>query len=206
MAIATDGGSTATGNAVNDAYGSKTATAGTEITRTIPPRPLARAKASGFVYTAGANLHTLTFQVTLAKVAMSTDAASGQAVIALTQIPSAPDGSLIAASDWVIVQHEDGVWTEYKVSSVSGLNITLTANLAKKVLKNTVVYFMGAPADHVDRQYTINASQTLSIYGGDVRVCIATALNDNEPILANCDNVTAAGKLQWLAYTYGSAA
>lgn len=202
--VATDTGKP-TGSAVNDAYGTKTAAAGTEFTRVIPSRPGLRARASGFIYTAGTTAHTLTFMVTLDQTSIASEAASGQAVIVASRVPTAPDGSSLAAGDWVIVAHEDGVWTDYKVTSISGFNITLTANLAKKVLKDSALFFMGAPADHDGRAFTILASQTLSMYGADNKLCAATAMVDNQPILVHSNNITAAGYLQWLGYTYGSA-
>ena len=204
MALATDTGSIS-GASMNDAYGSKTAAFGTAITRVVSPRAGLRAAVSGFAYTAGTTAHTLTFLTAQSETTISTEAASGQAVIALTTIPTASDGSLLAANDFVIVQHEDGSWSDYVVSSISGLNVTLTGNLSKKVLKGSRVFFMGVIADHPDRQYTIAASTTLQISGGDVRLRCATANKDNEPILAHSANATVAGTLVWLGFTYGLA-
>src|SRR6185436_1707042 len=179
--LSTDSG-TATGSPVNDAYGTKTATADTEFTRVVPPRAGVRARVSGLVYTAGTTAHTLSFLNVLGSTTVSTDAASGQAVVAFTALPTAPDGSLIAASDWVIMQQEDSSWVAAKVSSLSGLNVTMTANLAKKVKAGTTIFFMGAPADHSDRQFTVLASQTLNLVGADTRLGICTAANDGQPI------------------------
>lgn len=204
MAISTDSGAL-TGNPVNDAYGTKTAAFDTEFTRLIPPRAGFRARASGAIYTAGTTAHTLSFMNVLGSTTVSTDAAAAQAVVAFTALPTAPDGSVIAAGDWVVLQQEDSTWVAHKVSSLSGLNVTMTANLAKKVKANTTVFFLGAPADHADRQYTVLASQTLNLVGSDTRLGLATAAADGQPILVHSNNVTAAGYLQWLGFTYGTA-
>lgn len=206
MAYATDSGSPLTGNPVNDGYGSKTAAAGTPITRVVAPRPGVRAKVSSFEYKAGTTAHTVTFLTVLTKTKTSTDAASGQATIPLASIPTAADGSALATGDWFVIQHEDGTWGEYLYSSISGLTVTLTTNLTGKVLKGATVFLMGAPADHPDRQYLVDVSDKITFYGGDARLCAASANADSEPILVHSNNATVAGNLKWVAFTYGNAA
>ena len=190
---------------VNDGFGSKTAAGGTEFSRVIPPRTGVRARIAGFSYTAGATAHTLTQLNAVDEVSLTSDAASGQAVININKAPTAPDGSVMANTDWFIVQHEDGNWEDYKISSVSGLAVTLTANLDKKVLTGSRAFFMGQPSDHSDRQFTIDASQTLTISGGDDRNCIGAAGANNQPIMFHSDNGTNAGIMRWLSYIYGGA-
>lgn len=199
MGMATDSGTSA-GNALADTYGSKTASAGTAITRLVPPSAGKLARVSSFIYVCGSTAHTVTVMPSLADTIVTTDAASGQAVVAFGAIPTAPDGSALAASDWVTLQHEDGSWAEYKVSSVSGLNVTLTANLSQKVKAGSRIFFHGAPADHATRQFLLVASTTLTI--NDVSCGAGSATRLGEPVIVHSDNATAAGSLQMLAYRY----
>jgi hypothetical protein len=187
---------------IDDAYGTKTATAGTAIVRVVPPRSDKRAVVWTLRYKNSTTEHTLTVMVAMANTTLTTEAASGQAVINLTAQLTATDGSVLAANDYVAVQHEDGSWDGYKVSSISGLAVTLATNLAKKVLKTSAVFMMGAPGasgDHPDRVYTLEASETMTL-GGEYGV--GTADKNNQPILIHVDNITAAGKLQWVSYGY----
>lgn len=197
----TDSG-TPDGIPLNDAYGTLTQSAGTEITRVIPPNPDGRACVGNFRYEAAATAHTLTPMTTLQTLACASDALSGQAVIAFDSLPITPDGTLIAASDWIIAQYEDGTWVPHKVSSLSGLNVTVSANLTQKILAGSKIHFMGAPADHSLRQMTMKASTTTDFLAGDFRVRAATGSAKDTPILVHSNNATNAGTLYWLSYYY----
>ena len=199
--LATSNGLTS-GDPVNDAFGSSTQTAGTAITRAIPPRVGTRAHVSGFSYTAAATAHTVTMLTVLDTKSVASEAAASQAVVALNSIPTAADGSILAANDYLILQYEDGSWEPHLVSSLSGLNVTVSASFSKKILKGSTAYFMGAPGDHSNRQYTIDASQTFTIAGSTDRVCAAAATAKNQPILVHSNNATNAGILRWVAYSY----
>lgn len=190
---------------VNDAYGTKTETAGTIIKRVIPPRSGARAKVGGLSYTAAATAHTLSVLTTVNTVSVASEAASGQAVVNISSVPTTFDGSIVAANDWFVLQYEDGTWDAHIVNSISGKAVTFAANLSQKVLADSQAFFMGAPADHSDRQFTIDASQTLTIAGGDDRLGFGTGSSNGTPILVHSTNATNAGLLRWLAYYYGTA-
>lgn len=188
---------------INDCYGSQTATAGTALVRLIPPGlDTARACVGNFGYDCGSTAHTMTMQVTMFTSSASSDAASGQAVINLTSAPTAFDGTIIAANDYISFPYEDGTYGYGKVSSVSGLAITLTANLSKKVLKGSPVWFHGAASDHTDRQFTMKASAVTTFNSGDFRIRAAAAYDKGQPILVYVDNITAAGVWQYLSFYY----
>lgn len=188
---------------INDCYGSQTVAFGTAMLRLVPPGPAtARACVGTYGYTPAGTAHTMTMMPAISLVSCSTDAAAAQAVISLTQNPTAFDGTIIAANDFISFQNEDGSYSYGKVSSVSGLNITLTASLSKKVLKNAPVWFHGAPSDHTDRAFTMNASILNTFVGGDFRLRACSALAKGEPILVHVDNVTATGVWNWLGYYY----
>lgn len=195
-------GGVLTGEFLNDCYGSLTQTAGTVITRTIPPNSGGRACIGWLSYDCSTTAHTLTVMVAMSEVAASSEAASGQAVVNLSSIPTAFDGSILAANDFMIVQHEDGSWNEYKVSSLSGLAVTFSSNLTGKVLKSSRIFFMGAPADHTTRRFTMKASTITTLVGGDFRIHFGASTLPNQPLLVHSDNSTAAGTLTGLAYYY----
>lgn len=201
MGQATDTGA-ADGNYINDCYGSVTQTAGTAITRVIPPNSGARACLGNFKYVPAATAHTLTAMVVVQTLSVTSDAASGQAVVPISSIPTSFDGSILAANDWLVLQYEDGSWAAHLVSSLSGLNVTVSANLTAKVLKDSVAYFMGAPGDHTTRQFTTIASTSYDFIASDFRIRAATSPLPNQPILFHSNNATNAGTLHHMSYYY----
>lgn len=200
LGMATDSGTTA-GNYLNDCYGTTTQTAGTAITRVIPPKATGRACVGNWKYTAAATAHTITMMVTLAQTTVASEAASGATTVTLTTIPTAADGSILAANDFLIMQYEDGSWASFLVSSLSGLVVTVPA-LAQKILKNSVAYFMGAPGDHASRQFTVPASGTYDFIASDFRIRAATGLLPGQPILVHSNNATNAGTMYHTSYYY----
>lgn len=202
--LSTSTGSATTGVPVNDAYGSKTETAGTAILRVIPPRAGHRAWVSGFLYRPGATAHTVTFLTAVAVTTATEAAESGQAVLKLASLNYAPDGSAVANTDYFVVQHSDGTYDAYLYSSASGLSVTMATNLSADVAAGATVWYMAAPGDHANRQYLTVASADFSATGSE-KTRIATARANGEPILVHVDNATNAGNLKWVAYSYGDA-
>jgi len=201
--LATDDGTVSlSATFVNDAYGSKTETADTVILRVVPARVGARATVLSWAYKSGTTAHTLTFLTCMDETTVSSDAASGQAVVNVARVPTAGDGSLLAANDFAVLQHEDGTWGGYKVSSISGLAVTFTGNLTAKVLKGTKFFFHAAPGDHSDRAVSTVASTEHIFGGGDSRHVACAATKKGQPILIHSNNATAAGVLRWLGYGY----
>lgn len=188
---------------LNDCYGSQTATLDVAMLRLIPPAgDNLRACAGNFAYIAGGTQHTLTAMVTVQTGKFAADAVSGQAVISLNKGFTSLDGTIMTANDYVSFLQEDGTYAYGKISSVSGLNVTLSANLAKNVNKGDPVWFHGAPGDHTDRQFYLLASTLITFNAGDLRVRMATASDKGTPILMHVDNITAAGKWLWQHYYY----
>ena len=112
---------------LNDCYGSLAQTAGTIISRLVPPNPGLRSMVLAIDYLPAATAHTITILTSQAKTTISTDAASGQADIVLTQMPSLFNGGLTAANDYVVVRHEDYTWGTYVISSISALTARICA-------------------------------------------------------------------------------
>lgn len=200
MGMATDSG-TSSGNYINDCYGSVTQTAGTAITRVIPPSSGGRACVGNFKYVPAATAHTLSFLVPLSTVAVGTELASGGTTLTLSSVPTAADGSILASGDYLVTQYEDGSWAAHLASGLSGLVVTIGAT-TQKILKGAVVYFMGAPADHSTRQITTIASTSYDFIASDFRVRAATSPLPNQPILVHSNNATNAGTLHHLSYYY----
>jgi len=186
---------------VNDAYGSLTQTAGTAIVRVVPPRSGLRARVSALTYTAGTTAHTVYVMPAVDEGTVTSDAAAAQAVVAVNKTFANFDGSVAAASDYLTTQDEDGTWNSHVVSSVSGLNITVSANFAKKVVKGTKIFFHGASSDHTDRGFLVDASTTASFGGNEWAGC-GTAYKNGQTILVYSANGTAAGNLKTLSYVF----
>lgn len=203
-ALTTEGGFSAeknVGKPLNDCYGSLTQTAGTEITRVIPPCDEARSCVGAFAYLPAATAHLLTMMTAQAESIVATDLAAAGTVLSVGDNPALWDGVVSAASDWVILQYEDLSWNAHKISSVSGKALTISA-VGKKVLANTKVFFMGAPADHSARQFQTVASTLFTFPGGEFRQRAATSSKKASPILFHSPNTTNAGSSQYLAFYF----
>lgn len=199
--LATDGsGSSAI--PVNDCFGKKTEAAGTAIRRNIRSRTSARSRVSSWGYRAGVTAHVLTIMVSQARGTTTSDAAKDQGVVALSEIPTDFAGALAVATDLFILTHEDGSQGIYEVSSISGLNVTFTPVLTKKVLSGSKWWFMGVVGDHTDRQFTLTASVLTEFLGTDSRIVAAVSGANDEPLIVSVDNATNAGVLEYVAYSY----
>lgn len=188
-------------------FSNLTATAGTAITALLPPRARAFTRLTKLLYRCGATAHTVTVLKTLGSTTLSAAAAGSQAVINLTADPGTgtPAGA-IAANDFVCVQLDSGEFFLGKVSSVSTLAITLTANLPSAAAAGNAVWFFGAPGDHTSSQTTTKPNPavgsqypaTASILNtwDDVASGLHQTLNQNEPLLVHSNNATAAGTFE----------
>lgn len=183
--------------------GTKTAAAGTKIRHLIQPNQQGRTRVSKVVYTAAGTAHTLTFLRPIGRTTTTAATAAAVAVINLTADPGVT-GNLIAANDLLAVRETDGVTRLYVVSSVSTLAITLTAGLTAGVASGGRVWNFGVsgdtnPADgeaHPAFAGTASATVTYSDAEGGI---VATFLQD-DPILFESDNSTAAGTLNQLSW------
>ena len=193
-----------------DCYGSITATAATPLLRVAPPKFGLRTSVDWLQYdNLAAAVQTLTMMVRQDWTKVAAVAAAGQAVINVEDALYGVDGGIIAADDYIITQNKDGVFVAYKVTSVANLTaITITASIGDatgsgvgvEILPGAGVFFMGAPADHAKRQYTVKAStlQDFAPPGGGL--CVTPG--DNEPILIHSGNGTTAGYMTGPRYTH----
>jgi hypothetical protein len=175
--------------------GAKTATAGTEITQLIAPRNRAYTRVTTASYRAAGTAHTLTALRTLNQTVLSAAAAAGQAVISL-----AADPGSIAANDFVAILKPDGTYHLGKVSSVSTLDVTLTANVPTGgFAAGAKVFFFGAIGD--GHPQFAGTATTLETYQ-DTTAGIVASNNVEEPILLHSGNATAAGVLERVSGVY----
>lgn len=182
-------------------YGAVTQTAGTVITRTVPPARNAYTHITCVKYTAAGTAHTVTVMRPYGKTTLSSAALAAQAVINLTADSGVTPPGAIAANDYLVIEKPDGTYHTAVVSSVAALAITLTANVPTGgFASGATVWFMGAPADHVDALFSGIASATTT-YSEDVGSIRAT-LNKYEPMIVHSNNATAAGTLQQVSAAY----
>lgn len=189
-----------------------TATAGTEITCLIPPKVRAYSRLTRVLYRCGSTAHTITAAKALASTTLSAAAAGSQAVINITADSGVTPPGAIAAGDFVCVQLDSGQYHLGKVSSVSTLAITLTANLPSAAAAGSKVWFLGAVGDHTSSQTAnkpnpIKGSQfpcTASVLNdwGDYASGICQTLNQEEPLLVHSNNATAAGTFEQVSAAY----
>lgn len=191
---------TAAGVPLGDGYGSLTQTAGTAITRVVPARGGEWGYVSGWLYRPAATAHTLTHLTSQDQVIVDTDAASGGTTITVNRLPIAFDGGVLANTDWLIVEDENGYQIAYLLTSVNG-NVLTVPTLSSKLLADSRVWLMGTPSDHANRQILTVANADNTFYGNrNSRAAISSA--KNTPILVHSDNATNAGNLKWLTYDY----
>lgn len=184
-------------------FGSLTQTAGTPIVRTVNPVRNAYTHITCVKYTAAGTAHTVVIMRPYAKTTLSAAAAAGQAVINITADSGVTPPGAIAANDYLVIEKPDGTFFTGLVSSVATLAITLTANVPTGGLSSgATVWFMGAPGDHTDAQYSGTASTTVT-YSDDCGSVRGT-INKYEPMLVYSANGTAAGTLQQVSGVYSN--
>lgn len=185
--------------------GRLTQSAGTRIRVLVPPDPRGRTRITKVTYTAQGTGHTLTFARPIGRTTTTSAAASGQAVINIATDPN-PSGNALAANDLLAIRETDGVTRLYTVSSVSGLQITLTSNLSAGVVSGAKVWSFGALTDTLPdtgrAHETLNGTASATTTYEDRQAGVFATYANDDPILFDSDNATAAGTLQQLSYTY----
>jgi hypothetical protein len=185
--------------------GSKTAAANTEITFLVPPDVRGYTRVTKAVYRSGSTAHTLTTMRPLGRTTAAAVAAISQAVVSLTAQPQS--GNNVAANDYIAIRHSaDGVTRLYKVSSVSSLDITMTANFTVAVAAGDKVWFFGAIGDtdpltgYAHPTFLPPASATTTFEDREAGI-VATHAKD-DPIAVHSGNATAQSWLELTAWTY----
>jgi len=192
--------------------GGQTATAGTVIQYLVPPNKGGLTRLTTVAYTSAGTAHTLTFQRTLGRCLCASVVAAAGTVITLNKDPGAAANSYgglnnpIAANDFLAVRETDGIARLYKVLSVAGLAITLTAGLAVGVNASSDVWHFGITTDVDGRSgkahpaFAPPVSVTTSYVDRDGGVVATYALD--EPILISSNNLVAAGTFAQISWAY----
>jgi hypothetical protein len=141
-----------------------TESANTAITENVvPPNNISRLALTNYEYLPGANAHIMSIMYpgnfagarTTAKAA----AAAGIAIIECANAPKDGLNTTIAASDIVAYETDVG-WEWNVVASVSGNNVTHSANLTGNVAIGAKYRVFGVVGDNVSFQFTFAASTT----------------------------------------------
>lgn len=190
-------------------YGYQTQTAGTRINQMVQGKKDHYTYVTKLSYKAGSTQHALALMRKVSETTLSAAASAAQAVIALTADPGTSSTGGIAAGDHLAVKKPDGTWHHGIVSSVSSLNITLTANVPTGGFADDArVIFYGAPgdSDHTEKTYAGLASATNNFPpdGGDA--VLIRSLGVDEPVIFSSDNASNAGFLLELSAAYSRGA
>lgn len=186
--------------------GSVTAAANTIINALVPPRMGAVARVSTIRATAAATAHTLTALRSIGRTKVAAAAAAAQAVVTLLGDPGVT-GNLLAANDWLAIRtRSDGITRLYRVSSITGLAVTLTGNLAVALAIGDDVWNFGIAADTHPRTGTAHPTFALGASAQttltDVIGGVAQGLGTDEPVLLQSNNATNAGSIDYVSYSY----
>ncbi len=120
-------------------------------------------------------------------------------------VPSVAD-NLIAANDYVVLQCDDGIQRVIKVTSVSGLVLTVPS-LVGGASANARVWFFGAVGDtdpnsglvHAVFTITVSVTSTYTDSNGEGLICTH---NKGEPLVLHSTNETAAGTIEQASWSY----
>lgn len=195
--------------------GTLTATAGTAFIGTIPPKSNGKTVLSMLSFLSGSTQHTLSILRAQGATTTTAAQAASDTTLTLASVNPAKDlngdslGETLASGDWLVVEHSDGSYGAYVVSSVSGLVVTLSTtsttpatSLAKAVDSGAAVYAMhelartaGIPSIQITPKISIQ--DKFPAAGTDPEVGCASSLNKNEPLLIHCNNITAQS---WIEY------
>lgn len=181
----------------------RTEAAGTVINVVAPARVGFYTRVSLVKYTAGGTAHSLYVMRPLGRTSCSADAAASQAVINLAADPG-PTGNLLAANDFLVILGDDAVPIVRKVSSITGLAVTVDSNFAAKVSKGAAIWNYGVVGDtdpvtgapHLIWSSLLAASATTTFTGttsNNGATCVASTLSVDQPLLLQSNNATAAG-------------
>lgn len=192
-----------------------TANANTAITVLVNPAMRgAKTRITNINYTNGNTTHLITVLKALARV--STTAANASANT-ITLSSMAFRGDTLAGSDYVVVEHSDGSYGAYSVSSVNTTTLvaTLASNLTVAVASGAKVWIMGAtgeaehktmlaPVSSLSRFESALAGIVTSGYRSVSGGTVYQRSGNDDPLLVHSNNGTAAGVIEVVSGYYGT--
>lgn len=197
-------------------YGRLTQAANTKIVRCIEPHAGAFTCLTYTEVRIGATAHILTVMKPMGKTTLSAAAATGQAVVNITEDPGNYTGwgtadNNIATSDFCAVECDDGQ-IHFGTITLSTLEVTFAGNLPGAASAGNRFWWYGVETDvnPIDGlahpRFTLSASGT-QIYGDAPGDAIAGWMNSNrleEPLLMVIDNGTNASTLERVQVAYST--
>jgi hypothetical protein len=193
--------------------GYSTATAATEITSICPPNGDMIPVVRGFKYRNGATGHKLYFCSPLGgtRTIEFTDASGTTLELARNDPGKATDGTTIAlaADDWIAYRTRSGALEARKISSITGTTVTVTATGEEVEVGAEVWAFYGSLDIHASESFDVAASDTVSYDNLHIQCGVpaqrgkdAPVSGSGMPMLVWSDNVTNAGKLDYVQYEW----
>lgn len=193
--------------------GYKSVAFGTEITHICAPRANKIARIRSFGYTAAGTEHNAYIMKCLGFTTVAAFVASGSTTMTLAAIDPGRDSTNtdedLAANDFVAYMTKQGVVEMRKISSVSGATITLASAVGADVPIGNKVWAFYQLARSVHKQFRIPATTYREFKDIDVMAGIPvqdgvgfSVSGVNVPLAIAVDNVSATGKLEYVAFDY----
>ena len=193
--------------------GYNTTSAGTEITSICPPNGDMIPVVRGFKYRNGATIHKLYFcsPLGVTRTIEFTDASGTTLELARNDPGKATDGTTIAlaADDWIAYRTRSGALEARKISSITGTTVTITATGEEVEVGAEVWAFYGSLDIHASESFDVAASDTVSYDNLHIQCGVpaqrgkeAPVSGSGMPMLVWSDNVTNAGKLDYVQYEW----
>jgi hypothetical protein len=197
--------------------GYHTETAGTTIDEKVPGHNGQKLALTMLSYLSAATAHSISFMYPkdssvanagTSRNTTSASAASGQAVVNVTNTPKDPAGNAAAGSDIVAYQLTDGTWEFNTISSVSTKAITLSSNItgidsgagATAIASGAKFLIFGVVGDNACFKLKGTASAQKDWQANGCPVLVHP--NYDEPFYVTVDNGTNAGFLQNATFAY----
>jgi hypothetical protein len=193
--------------------GYNTTSAGTEITSICPPNGDMIPVVRGFKYRNGASGHKLYFcsPLGVTRTIEFTDASGTTLELARNDPGRATDGTTIAlaAGDWIAYRTRSGALEARKIASITGTTVTITATGEEVEVGAEVWAFYGYLDIHASESFDVAASDTVSYDNLHIQCGVpaqrgkdAPVSGSGMPMLVWSDNVTNAGKLDYVQYEW----
>lgn len=193
--------------------GYNTASAGTEITSICPPNGDMIPVVRGFKYRNGSSAHKLYFcsPLGLTKTTVFTEASGTTLELARNDPGKATDGTSLnlAADDWIAYRTRSGAVEARQVASITGTTVTVAATGGDVDVGADVWAFYGYLDIHASESFDVAASDTVSYENLHIQCGVpsqrgkdAPVSGSGMPMLVWSDNVTSAGKLDYVQYEW----
>lgn len=184
------------------AKGYHTETASTDIDETIDGSDGKRLVLTSIDYLAGATAHIISFMhcggASGQRTNANADAAITQKELVCDAAPTDGGDNVAESADIIAYQVEGGGWEWNTIASLATNTITLTTNIAIKVLEGAPIRVFGIAADNVSFQLGLAANVTTRFVGD---IIIANPFK-GDPFYVSVDNTTNDGFLNNLLFAY----